>query len=73
MHVEKLTVYISSLLLSLSSSLLLMLLLLLLLRIFIHQANMVDTNKQYKQIKSDIYSTERKRLTLTSNLDPIRA
>ena len=33
---------------------------------------MVDTNKQYKQIKSDIYSTEKKRLTLTSNLDPTR-
>jgi len=32
------------------------------LRIFIHQANRVDNNKQYKQIKSNNYSTDKKTL-----------
>jgi len=38
-------------------------------RIFIHQANRVDNNKQYKQIKSNNYSTDKKHSKLTSNLD----
>ena len=39
------------------------------MRIFIHQANMVDNNKQYKQIKSNNYSTDKKtqNVALTSN------